>query len=605
MPIRHSREARTGGGARRGLGGGRRPGEARRAWLRWGAILALLALVLAASLAPPGQARGAAERAQREEAAASRRLEREERAAARRAQREAARAARQGRREQSSDGTAGAKRGPAGGKDMANKDGTVVTVSCDQITWEFTGFPNRPNNDVSETVTIRDRRPALKLPGGFSFDGPTGKQTTAIVPLPGHYLVDAQAHWNTNGHKGGFDIHIPKDCPPDPKLSIEKLQKIGGGYTTATLAGAVGEIVDYKIAVENEGNVPLTLGAFSDPRCDAGTISEPPSTTLAVGASASYLCSHRLTSEDQLTGSYANTAMVTGTPPAAVGAPITHTSNTVIVTVPDVPPLVPGPAFSIEKLQRISGAYTIATLMGSVGETVGYKIVVKNEGNVPLTLGAFSDPHCDPGTISAPSATLAVGASASYTCSHLLTSKDQEAESLLNTAALTATPPAGDGAPISHTSNTIVVSIPAAKGTHPPSKNTGTGTGSEGSPPASTSVSGSPAAGVLGFAAVGVPTLSGPQGCVRSSFHVSIKATGVQSVTYYLDGHKLKTLTAKNAHKGRLSIVIDPAKLKLGPHRLVAKITMAPTASAKARQASRTITVLRCRSAVGTPKFTG
>ncbi len=87
---------------------------------------------------------------------------------------------------------------------------------------------------------------------------------------------------------------------------------------------------------------------------------------------------------------------------------------------------------------------------------------------------------------------------------------------------------------------------------------------------------------------------------------MSIKAVGVRSVTFYIDGHKLRTLSAKNARKGRLSIQIDPSQLSVGAHRVTAKITMTPAArTAKATRATRAATVLRCRSAVLTPRFTG
>ena len=81
---------------------------------------------------------------------------------------------------------------------------------------------------------------------------------------------------------------------------------------------------------------------------------------------------------------------------------------------------------------------------------------------------------------------------------------------------------------------------------------TTTGSSSSSSSPASSGgspapVSGATGAGVLGFKTAVVPGLSGPQSCVRSSFHVSIKSAGVTSVTFYLNGHKLKTLTARNA----------------------------------------------------------
>jgi hypothetical protein len=92
---------------------------------------------------------------------------------------------------------------------------------------------------------------------------------------------------------------------------------------------------------------------------------------------------------------------------------------------------------------------------------------------------------------------------------------------------------------------------------------------------------------------------------VRDDFRVSLKAKGVAKVTFYLDKHKLRTLTAKNAVKGLLQLKIDPSKLTVGPHKLLAKITMAATSTTKAKVASRSITVLRCGAAALTPKFTG
>jgi hypothetical protein len=93
---------------------------------------------------------------------------------------------------------------------------------------------------------------------------------------------------------------------------------------------------------------------------------------------------------------------------------------------------------------------------------------------------------------------------------------------------------------------------------------------------------------------------------VRSSFRASVKSKGVASVAFYLDGRRLKTLTAKSARKGLISITIDPRKLSVGAHKLMAKITMAKASSAsKAVRGTRTAVVLRCHAAVLTPKFTG
>ena len=240
-----------------------------------------------------------------------------------------------------------------------------------------------------------------------------------------------------------------------------------------------------------------------------------------------------------------------------------------------------------------------------MGQTVDYEIVVKNTGNVSLKFSSLADAQCDPGTIAGGpvAGVLTAGASATYTCSHVLSDADLAVGSYSNTAGLTGTPPPSGGEPITQTSNTVVVTV------SPPAPSGGGG-GASTSPPGaggvlSSSVSQPPVGSVLASALASAPRLTAPQGCVRNRFQVSVRAAGVHSVTFFVDGHKLKTLTSKNAHKGLLSIQIDPAKWKLGPHRLVAKITMAAPAAGKARTASRTARLVRCRAAVLTPKFTG
>ncbi len=284
----------------------------------------------------------------------------------------------------------------------------------------------------------------------------------------------------------------------------------------------------------------------------------------------------------------------------------------------------PAPALTIEKLQRIGPetGYTPSALTGEVGQTVEYEIVVKNTGNIPVTLSALSDAHCDAGTIAGgPGAgTLAIGESTTFTCTHLLTAADQTAGSYTNIASDTATP-VGEGSPVTGESNTVVVNVPTGEvqpeKTEKPADKTGeTTTGGSptsgvlaltAAPSGSTGVTGtSPKTGVLASKTTAIPALSGPHGCVRSSFKASVKSAGVRSVGFYMDKRKLKSMTAKSARKGRLTITIDPSTLSVGSHKLTAKITMVPaSAGAKARHATRSMTVLRCSSAVLTPRFTG
>jgi hypothetical protein len=623
MPMRDRGKPQSQGSGRRRSRAARGGTRRRHTRTRSGALLLLLMLVLGAFVAPAGQASAASERssAEQEALSAARTAEKEARTAATQAQRESEKAARKAQREAELAATK-AKRAAERAAKAAKKDAEradkrhsdnlhgEVRFQCTSVEWTFMDFPEHGRNTVSQELTF-NHETTKRTSSSFTFEGSTATMTTPIDGPPGHYMIDAWSRWDTNGVKGSFDLRGDVTCAAVPALSVVKQQRIAGGaggFTTSTLPGQIGQTVEYEIAVTNTGNVPLSLSDFTDTHC--GTVSGPVGgDVLAVGGKAArYTCTHVL-GED---GPYVNRATVTGTPPEGEGTPVTLTSNPVVVEVP-----VPAaPAFSIEKLQKIAGAtgsFTTSTLSAQVGQTVDYEIVVKNTGNVALTLGGFGDERCDAGTVSGGpvGGILAAGASTNYTCSHLLDEADRAAGSYSNTVTLTGAPPEGDGAPIAHSSNTVVVEVAPASpgngdptpGANPPDSNSSSSP-SPSSGVLSSSVSQSQS-GVLAFASASVPTLTGPEGCVRKSFHVSIRSAGVQSVTFYLDGHKLRTLTAKNARKGLLTIEIDPAKLKVGAHKLVARITMTHSASTKATVASRKVTILRCHSALVTPKFTG
>jgi hypothetical protein len=284
------------------------------------------------------------------------------------------------------------------------------------------------------------------------------------------------------------------------------------------------------------------------------------------------------------------------------------------------------------KAQTLEGSglpYAATPLLGEPGQTVDYAILLTNTGNVPLVLGTtgepITDPHCDAGTLTGGPANreLEWGKSTEYFCKHVLTAADLAVGSYENTALVSAE--GGAVPPIKETTNTVIAEVKpvgfkkqveeeeAAKKKAAEEqqkkaeeeKRAAEGKSGVSSPPP-IDPAGTGKSGVLGFSAASVPALKGPQGCVRGSFHVSIRSAGVTSVTFYLDGHKLKTLKARNARKGLLTLMVNPSRLKVGAHRLSARITMAATtAGARASTASRSITVLRCHSNVVTPKFTG
>jgi hypothetical protein len=210
--------------------------------------------------------------------------------------------------------------------------------SCKSVTYRFEGFPNAPNNTVTEKITIDGKAFSYTK---FHFNGESGENTVSITVPPGKHSIDARASWNTNGVRGARDIpkHGGLTCEADPGFAILKEQRLAGSKTKYSPAvipiGHVGQLVEYAILATNSGNVPLTFSEFSDPRCDEGTLSGGPSGPIAPGERTIYFCTHTLTSADGNAGKVQNEATVTGTP--GEGAPQTKTSNAVIVELPTKP----------------------------------------------------------------------------------------------------------------------------------------------------------------------------------------------------------------------------------------------------------------------------
>ena len=191
----------------------------------------------------------------------------------------------------------------------------------------------------------------------------------------------------------------------EPNFTITKEQKIKGegSFGTSELSGKLGQTVEYKIVVKNTGNLPLKFAALKDTGCEGLTPSG--TTELAVGAEESFTCTHVLA-----VGTYTNEASIEGNEGTG-----TKTSNKVVAKVPAEP------SFTITKEQKLHGesGYTAGELTGKLGQTVEYKITVKNTGNLPLKFAALKDSGCE-GISPSGTSELAVGKEESFTCSHVL-----------------------------------------------------------------------------------------------------------------------------------------------------------------------------------------
>ena len=117
-------------------------------------------------------------------------------------------------------------------------------------------------------------------------------------------------------------------------------------------------------------------------------------------------------------------------------------------------------------------------------------------------------------------------------------------------------------------------------------------------PPATTSP---PSASILSPVR-GVATINsgGHTGCARTPFRVNVAGTGVSRVVFTLDGKRIATLTRRN-RANRYSVLIRPAKLKRGTHRVQARVTYVSSTQTPAK----TLRVVFSRCARAAPQFTG
>jgi hypothetical protein len=93
--------------------------------------------------------------------------------------------------------------------------------------------------------------------------------------------------------------------------------------------------------------------------------------------------------------------------------------------------------------------------------------------------------------------------------------------------------------------------------------------------------------------------LHGVPGIVTNSLSAYVPAVGVKSVTFYLDGHKLETLTKPSQQ--RFSIAIDARTLGYGVHRL--RVSVKTAAAGCANEAAETF--IRVQPESLTPTFAG
>ena len=100
----------------------------------------------------------------------------------------------------------------------------------------------------------------------------------------------------------------------------------------------------------------------------------------------------------------------------------------------------------------------------------------------------------------------------------------------------------------------------------------------------------------------GSARLLAPTGCVAKAFNARVSGQNVARVVFKLDGKRIKTLTKPNAG-ARFQVRVNPAKLKIGVHRITATVTF--KAATKKKAQTFRISFQRCAKKLAAPRFTG
>jgi Thrombospondin type 3 repeat len=93
--------------------------------------------------------------------------------------------------------------------------------------------------------------------------------------------------------------------------------------------------------------------------------------------------------------------------------------------------------------------------------------------------------------------------------------------------------------------------------------------------------------------------LLAPNGCLSKSYTARVRGTGIAKVVFRLDGKTIKTIKKGAQYTAR----VNPTRLSLGVHRLVATVTFQASRHAKSRTLRASFQ--RCGNRLVAPRFTG
>jgi hypothetical protein len=323
----------------------------------------------------------------------------------------------------------------------------------------------------------------------------------------------------------------------------------------------VGDTIHYVITVKNMGDIAVDA-AVTDAKCDGPV---PATLHLGLDESKEAKCTHVVTAADGTKESYANTACATGD--AGKGGLSKEACGDWDVPILD-------PNLTVSKVADRATA--------TDNDTITYTILVTNTGNTSLTVTP-SDVGCDTGTLPAAAFILAAkGDTKSLQCTYHVTTATPAGD-YPNTACANGVDMLGKTA--SGCSTVVIVKV-----THP-------------TPTAPAAVSTPGGQAVLGERITpGTARLFGRTGCVSGAFNARVRGTKIARVVFVLDGKTLKSVSKPNS-AGQFAVRVNPATMRIGVHRLVAKVTFQTASGTKAK--TLRLSFQRCGRKLALPRFTG
>ena len=272
----------------------------------------------------------------------------------------------------------------------------IAGVTLAQSTFENVAGGETVTTTATYTITEAD-----VLKGSF--------KNTVTAKL-GNIEKTAEATVNTEAKNGHLTV-VKETTSTAPE----------GGYK-------LGDTVSYKITVKNDGNLTIKDITVTDERTGLSeTIA-----SLAPGANKTFTTETKVTEADILSGHIINDATATGTSPD-----------------PDKPDVPVDPGHTDDDPEDKNGHLTVVKETTStapeggykLGDTVSYKITVKNDGNLTIKDITVTDERTG---LSETIASLAPGANKTFTTETKVTEADILSGHIINDATATGTSPDPD-----------------------------------------------------------------------------------------------------------------------------------------------------------------